>query len=199
MFKIKHLETRDEFMKLKELYLSSLTKSGITISNPDAVFYGLYKFYPFENKFVGAFDGDRLVASMRYYVWETSPSYFINAQFVDESIYSKFIIKQDHPGVPVINFIIEQMEKEKRYTWYKSEPIAGNAMFIKKNSDPLIHCDMGRDLVTGTARYDQYVDEVIKGGTRSKNSAFDLLIYSRQWENSLRIVQHCLKPEYRHE
>jgi hypothetical protein len=199
MFKIKHLETRDEFMMMKEIYLSSLLKSGINISNPDGFFYGFYKFYSFENKFVGAFDGDRLVASMRYYVSETSPSYFINAQFVDESMYSKFIIKQDHPSVPVINFIIEQMEKEKRYTWYKSETIAGNAMFIKKNSDPLIYCDMGKDLETGAARYDKYVDEIIEPGSRSQNSAFDSLVYNRQWEYGLRVIQHCLKPEYRHE
>jgi len=199
MFNIKHLETRNEFMMMKEIYLSSLRNSGINISNPDGFFYGFYKFYPFENKFVGAFDGDKLVASMRYYVSETSPNYFINSQFVDESLFSKFIIKKDHPIVPVMNFIIDKMEKEKRYTWYKVEQITGNTMFIKKNSNPLIHCDRGWDSEANTNRYDQYVDEIIEPGSRSKNSAFDSLVYNRRWEHGLRVIQYCLKTEYRHE
>lgn len=186
----KQPEDLDQF---RTLYASWLQTYGISLSKERL--WGFIAFYKYESNFVGAFEDDNLVAVMRYYRSSMVPYYYLNSLILDQSKYAYSNYSPDHPLVKVLDNILEKMEAEGRYTWFQSYFYHENN--VENPNDLIKHCAFGWDNNKQQLRYDRYVEDYIPKNGRSKNSSFEMLIFTKIWPVSINIVQSSLKPEYR--
>ena len=183
----------EDLAQFKTLYASWLQIYGVTLT--DQRFWGFIAFYKYESKFVGAFEDNHLVAVMRYYRSNIVPYYYLNSLILDQDKYAYSDYSPDHPFVKILDNILETMELEGRYTWFQSYFLHEDH---KENPNDLIkHCSRGWDDEKQQLRYDRYVEDHIPKNGRSKNSSFEMLIFTKIWPVGINIVQSSLKPEYR--
>ena len=183
----------EDLAQFKTLYASWLQIYGVTLT--DQRFWGFIAFYKYESKFVGAFEDNHLVAVMRYYRSNMVPYYYLNSLILDQDKYAYSDYSPDHPFVKILDNILETMELEGRYTWFQSYFLHEDH---KENPNNLIkHCVRGWDDEKQQLRYDRYVEDHVPKNGRSKNSSFEMLIFTKIWPVGINIVQSSLKPEYR--
>ena len=186
----KQPEDLDQF---RTLYASWLQTYGISLSKERL--WGFIAFYKYESNFVGAFEDDNLVAVMRYYRSSMVPYYYLNSLILDQNKYAYSNYSPDHPLVKILDNILETMEAEGRYTWFQSYFYHENN--VENPNDLIKHCTFGWDNNKQQLRYDRYVEDYIPKNGRSKNSSFEMLIFTKIWPVDINIVQSSLKPEYR--
>ena len=177
----------------KKLYSSWLKNYGVTLT--DERFWGFVIFYKYESNFVGAFVDDQLVASMRYYRSRMVPYYYVNSLILNQDLYDYSNYDPDHPFVKILDNILETMEAEGRYTWFQSYFYHENN--VENPNDLLKHCVRGWDEGQQQLRYERYIEEHIPKNSRSKNSSYEMLLFTKIWPTDINIVHSSLKPEYR--
>lgn len=177
----------------KKLYSSWLKNYGVTLT--DERFWGFVIFYKYESNFVGAFVDDQLVASMRYYRSRMVPYYYVNSLILNQDLYDYNNYDPDHPFVKILDNILETMEAEGRYTWFQSYFYHENN--VENPNDLLKHCIRGWDQGQQQLRYERYIEEHIPKNSRSKNSSYQMLLFTKIWPTDINIVHSSLKPEYR--
>ena len=183
----------EDLSQFETLYALWLQTYAITLTKER--FWGFIAFYKYESNFVGAFKDDTLVAVMRYYRSNIVPYYYLNSLILDQNQYTYSEYSPEHPFVKILDHILETMESEGRYTWFQSYFLHKDH---KENPNDLIkHCSRGWDDKKQQLRYDRYVDEFIPKNSRSKNSSFEMLVFTKIWPIDMNIVHSSLKPEYR--
>ena len=183
----------EDLSQFKTLYASWLQTYGVTLT--EQRFWGFIAFYKYESKFVGAFEDDTLVAIMRYYRSSMVPYYYLNSLILDQNQYTYSEYSPEHPFVKILDNILETMEAEGCYTWFQSYFFHEDH---KENPNDLIkYCSRGWDDKKQQLRYDRYVEEFIPKNGRSKNSSFEMLVFTKIWPTDMNIVHSSLKPEYR--
>lgn len=184
---------QEDLDQFKSLYSSWLQTYGVRLT--DERFWGFIAFYKYESNFIGAFEDNNLVAVMRYYRSSMVPYYYLNSLILDQDKYTYSEYSPDHPFVKILDNILEIMELEGRYTWFQSYFL--HETHRENPNDLIKHCSRGWDDKKQQLRYDRYVEEFVPKNSRSKNSSFEMLIFTKIWPVDLNIVHSSLKPEYR--
>ncbi len=185
---------QEDIYQFRTLYAAWLKHYGVTTLSDERL-RGFIIFYRYESNFVGAFEDNELVAVMRYYRSRMVPYYYLNSLILDQDKFSYNEYNADHPFVKILDYILQAMESEGRYTWFQS--YFYHESNVENPNDLIKHCVNGWGAEKQQLRYNRYVEEFIPKNGRSKSSSFEMLLFTKIWPTDINIVQASLKPEYR--
>lgn len=190
-YSIRYLDSDKDFHDAKEI-LSSHKKSMRTIMTRNNIELGK------NDKLLGCFIGNNLIAFLKIYIFEQLPYYRVGNMNIRQGILSRYDFSNpNHPIIPMMNFILEEQEKEKRYTWYYNRSLTKAYHKLQlEGKDLLKNCTLGYDTVKKQYRYERFIEEVIGAGDQPKYIAHKSM-QNKVFDTDYMIVKCCLKNEYR--
>lgn len=142
---------------------------------------------------VGAFDAnDELAGTLRHYSWGGTPFYSIGSLYIRPGLLERYDFSlPDNPIPPILDSIIELKEEQQFYSWYYTRAMGpGYAKLQESGKDLLSWTKLGK-------RYERFVNEIVRPGTRSKIPAHDSLLTERIWSKPIMVVHCVLRNEFR--
>lgn len=141
---------------------------------------------------VGAFDGEKLVGTLRHFDWPGLPYYSIGSLYIRLGALQRYDFSNPaNPIPPILDFILAQKESEGFYTWFYTRAISGGYYKLQRDgTDLLSHTKLG-------CRYDRYVNEIVKAGQRAQHDYHDMMLARRTWGTNIMVVQCLLRNSER--
>jgi hypothetical protein len=154
-----------------------------------------------ENKstFLGAFDGDTLVAFLTYRFLVSLPCMIISNIYLKQGQFQTYYFKnENHPLPSMIDFVLAEAEEKKYYTWFYTRanlPIYNK--LEEKGQDLLRNTKFGYDKEKSQYRYERFIEEVIPPKSQSQSSVYNTYLGLGNFDTSVILLKCCLKNEYR--
>jgi hypothetical protein len=195
-YHIEYLTTDEHFKEAEEIYKSHrkvmrnlYDRSGAVLENTHAN----------NVKFVGCFAEGLLVAFLKLTFWDKLPVYIVGNMNIKKSFLHRYdFTNTQHPIIPVMDFILAEQEKNKKYTWYYNRSLSNGYHKLQlEGKDLLRNCRYGWDATTQQYRYERFIEEVVTAGNLPHYPAYKSL-QNKIFDNDYMIVKCCLKNEYRH-
>lgn len=195
-YQIKLIETEEDFIKTKNLWLShEKVMRTVTYRDPDYI-DKIFKFPG--NEIYGAFDNDKLIATSSVTIWERLPQYVVNGHFVDKGVNKLYNFKKNNPLGELTNYIVKKMESIGYFSAYFVQSITpGYNKLYKTNGDILRNIEAGWDKEKNQYRYFQMYEEIIPAGKKSRFEIFNVMNDNEIYDVNIVVIQAILKNEYR--
>lgn len=195
-YTVRYLSTDQEFIEAEQIFKSHVKvmrnhydRSSEELADKNAP----------NIKFVGCFiDDGSLVAFLKIVIWEKLPTYVVGNMNIKRTFLQRYdFSNHQHPIIPIMDFILNDQEKAKRYTWYYNRSLTGGYHKLQlEGKDLLKNCTLGWDDIKHQYRYERFIEEVVTAGNLPVFAAHKLL-QNKVFGTDYMIVKCCLKNEYR--
>ena len=194
-YHIDYLTTDEHFVEAENIYKShkKVMRNIYDRSNE-----ALENTHSNNVKFVGCFSDGLLVAFLKLTLWDKIPFYIVGNMNIRKNFLHRYDFTDNkHPIIPVMDFILAEQEKNKRYTWYYNRSLTNGYHKLQlEEKDLLRNCTYGWNETKQHYRYERFIEEVVIAGNLPLYPAYKAL-QSKIFDNDYMIVKCCLKNEYR--